>query len=127
MGKIINTENAPKPVGPYSQAVKAGEFLFISGQVAIDPKVGKITASDVKGQTERVMENVKAILAASGYGLKDIVQTNVYLTSITLFGDFNIVYAKYFDRDFPARATVGIALMPGALVEVSAVAYKEKE
>jgi 2-iminobutanoate/2-iminopropanoate deaminase len=127
MGKIINTENAPKPVGPYSQAVKAGEFLFISGQVAIDPKVGKITASDVKGQTERVMENVKAILAASGYGLKDIVQTNVYLTSMTLFGDFNIVYAKYFDRDFPARATVGIALMPGALVEVSAVAYKEKE
>ena len=127
MGKIINTENASKPVGPYSQAVKAGEFLFISGQVAIDPKVGKITASDVKGQTERVMENVKAILAASGYGLKDIVQTNVYLTSMTLFGDFNIVYAKYFDRDFPARATVGIALMPGALVEVSAVAYKEKE
>jgi 2-iminobutanoate/2-iminopropanoate deaminase len=123
--KLIYTENAPKPIGPYSQAVTAGKFLFVSGQLAIDPKEGKIVASDIKGQTARILENIKAILKAADYTLSDIVQTNIYLSSMALFNDFNSAYATYFDKDFPARATVGIELMPGALVEISAIAYKE--
>ena len=127
MKKIISTQEAPKPVGPYSQAVKVDKFLFVSGQLAIDPKTGKIVAADIKGQTERTMENIKAILRAADYSLSDIAQTNVYLASMTLFNDFNSVYAKYFPKDFPARVTVGTAFMPDALVEISAVAYKEKQ
>ncbi len=125
MRKIINTEKAPKPVGPYSQAVRADKFLFISGQIAVDPKEGKIVASDVKGQTVRVLENIKTILEAENYTLEDIIQTNVYLTSMTMFSDFNAVYSTYFKKDYPARATVGITLMPNALIEISAIAYKK--
>ncbi len=127
MRQTVNTEKAPKPVGPYSQAVKVGNFLFISGQLAIDPKTGKISASDVKGQTERVMENIKAILAAAGYGLESIVQTTVYLASLETFGDFNSVYAKYFGDNFPARVTAGTTLMPGALIEISVIAHCEEK
>jgi 2-iminobutanoate/2-iminopropanoate deaminase len=125
MKKIIRTENAPKPVGPYSQGIIVGKFLFVSGQVAIDPKEGKIVANDIKGQTIRVMENIKAILQAVRYSFSDVVQSNVYLSSMKLFSEFNSEYAKYFDKEFPTRATVGIELMPGAIVEVSVVAYKE--
>ena len=125
MRKIIQTEKAPKPVGPYSQAIKVDKFLFISGQVAIDPEKCKIIAEGIKAQTIRVMENVKAILQAAGYDLSDVVQSNVYLSSMKLFSEFNDEYAKYFEKVFPARATVGIELMPGALLEISVVAYKE--
>ena len=126
MKEIIITENAPKPVGPYSQAVKVGEFLFISGQLAIDPKRGKLVEPDIKDQTERVLENIEAIMEAADYGLADIVQTNVYLSSLTLFRDFNSVYSKYFGDKFPARTTVEVTLLPGALVEISAIACKEQ-
>ena len=125
MKKPIFTENAPKPLGPYSQAVRADKFLFVSGQLAIDPKEGKIIASDIKGQTVQVLENIRAILNAANYNLSDIVQANVYLSSMTLFSEFNSTYAKYFRKDFPARATVGIELPSGALVEISIIAYKE--
>ena len=125
MRKIIQTEKAPKPVGPYSQAIKVDKFLFVSGQVAIDPEKGKIVAEGIKAQTIRVMENIKAILQAAGYDLSDVVQSNVYLSSMKLFSEFNDEYAKYFEKVFPARATVGIELMPGALLEISVVAYKE--
>jgi len=125
MKKIIQTENAPKPVGPYSQAIRADKFLFVSGQVAIDPKQGKIADTDIRGQTVRVMENIKAILQAAGYSFSDVIQANVYLSSMKLFSEFNSEYAKYFDREFPARATVGVELMPNALVEISVIAYKE--
>lgn len=125
MKKTIQTGKAPKPAGPYSQAVKAGNFLFISGQIAIDPREGKIITPEIKGQTERTLCNIGAILSAAGFNLSDIVQTNVYLSSMTLFSDFNTVYAKYFDKEYPARATVAGELMPGALVEISAVACKE--
>jgi len=123
--KVIQTENAPKPVGPYSQAIRVDKFLFVSGQVAIDPKEGKIIVNDIKGQTARVMENIKAILQAAGYNFSDIIQSNVYLSSMKLFSEFNNAYAKYFHKEFPARATVGIELMPNALVEIAVVAYKE--
>jgi len=125
MKETINTENAPKPVGPYSQAVKAGKFLFISGQLPIDPKEGKLVASEIKAQTTRVLENIKAILEAADYNFANIVQTNVYLSSMTLFSEFNTVYTQYFGKDFPARVTIGATLPSGALVEISAIAYKE--
>ncbi|MEM3000001.1 MAG: Rid family detoxifying hydrolase [Candidatus Bathyarchaeia archaeon] len=125
MKKAIQTENAPKPVGPYNQAVKAGNFLFVSGQLAIDPKEGKIIDGDIKAQTAQVMRNIKAILNAAGYDLHDIVQVTVYLSSMALFSEFNSEYAKYFSKEPPARATVGIELPSGALVEISAIAYKE--
>lgn len=125
MKKVIQTEKAPKPVGPYSQAIRADKFLFVSGQVAIDPKQGKIAANDIRGQTVRVMENIKAILQAAGYNFNDVIQSNVYLSSMKLFSEFNSEYAKYFDREFPARATVGVELVPKALVEISVIAYKK--
>ncbi len=125
MKKVIHVEKAPVPVGPYSQAVQAGKFLFVSGQVAIDPKEGKIVAKGIRAQTFRVIENIKVILEAADYGLNDVVQSNVYLSSMKLFKEFNNEYANYFDKVFPARATVGIELMSGALVEISVVAYKE--
>ena len=125
MKEIVYTEKAPKPVGPYSQAVRAGKLLFVSGQVAIDPKEGKITGEDIEVQTDQIMENIKAILQAAQYTLDDIVISNVYLSSMAFFSDFNSAYAKYFKEVFPARVTVGIELMPDALVEISVIAYKE--
>jgi len=125
MKKTVNTEGAPKPLGPYSQAVRAGKLLFISGQLPIDPKEGKITARDITGQTVQVMENIKAIMQTAGYDFSEVVQTNVYLSSMALFSEFNSAYAKYFNKDFPARATVGTQLAAGVLIEISMVAYKE--
>ena len=125
MKTIIQAKNAPKPVGPYSQAVKVGNFLFVSGQLAIDPKQGKIVAQDITGQTRQVIENIKAILETANYGLKDIVQTSVYLSTMMLFKDFNVEYTKHFDKEFPARGTIGVELMPNALVEISVIAFKE--
>ena len=125
MKKTILNQNAPKPIGPYSQAVQAGNLLFVSGQLAIDPKQGKIATAEVASQTRQVMDNIKVILEAADYGLKDVVSTTVYLASMALFEEFNHEYTKYFSGEFPARATVACELKAGALVEVSAVAYKE--
>ena len=125
MKTSVFSEKAPKPVGPYSQAVKAGKYLFVSGQLAIDPKEGKIATQDITLQTRQVMNNIKAILEAAGYGLEDIVQSTVYLSNMALFEEFNVEYAKFFSADFPARATVASELKTGALVEISVVAYKE--
>lgn len=126
MKTTIFCEKAPKPVGPYSQATIAGKFLFISGQLAIDPKEGKIVAKDITLQTRQVMENIKAILEVASYSLKDIVQSNVYLSSMDLFDEFNLEYARWFAVEFPARATVGVELKGNALVEISVVAYRSK-
>jgi 2-iminobutanoate/2-iminopropanoate deaminase len=96
MKKVIQTENAPEPVGPYSQAVEVDKFLFVSGQVAIDHREGRIVANGIREQTARVMENIKAILQAAGYNLSDVVQSNVYLSSMALFSEFNTEYARVF-------------------------------
>ena len=125
MKKVIQTKNAPEPVGPYNQALKVDKFLFVSGQVATDPKEGRIVENGIRAQTAMVMENIKAILDAAGYSLSDVVQSNVYLSSMALFSEFNNEYAKYFDNVFPTRATAGVELMPGAFVEISVVAYKD--
>ena len=124
MKQTVFSKKAPKPIGPYSQAVKADKFLFVSGQLPIDPKVGKIVAMDIASQTRQVMENIKAILEAADYAMKDVVSTNVYLSSMTLFDQFNSEYSKFFNGEPPARATLGCELKGGALVEVSVVAYK---
>jgi 2-iminobutanoate/2-iminopropanoate deaminase len=125
MKQTVFSTKAPKPVGPYSQAVKVGKFLFVSGQLPIDPKEGKIVAMDIVSQTKQVMKNIKAILKAANYAMKDVVSTNVYLSSMTLFDQFNSEYAKCFDGEFPARATLGCELKEPALVEVSVVAYRD--
>jgi len=125
MKKTIVSPDAPKPVGPYNQAIQAGGFLFVSGQLAIEPKTNQLAPADITGQTHQVMENIKAILHAAGYRLSDIVQTTVYLSSMDLFADFNCEYAKYFTNNYPARATVACQLKAGALVEIVTVAYKE--
>lgn len=117
--------NAPKPIGPYSQAIQAGRFLFVSGQLALDPMQGRIITSDIQLQTRQVFENLKAILETAGYSLKDVIQSTVYLSSMGLFEEFNREYAKYFETDYPSRTTVSVVLVSGALIEVSIVAYKE--
>jgi 2-iminobutanoate/2-iminopropanoate deaminase len=124
MTKTIHSQEAPQPIGPYSQAVQADKFLFISGQLPINPKVGKIVATDIVTQTRQVMENIRAILAAANYSVSNIIQTTVYLSSMANFEEFNREYAKHFTAAYPARATVACELKTGALIEISAVAYK---
>ncbi|MHA1589690.1 MAG: RidA family protein [Candidatus Njordarchaeales archaeon] len=127
MAQVIYTEKAPKPVGPYSQAIKAGPFLFISGQIPIDPSTNEIIKGDIVAQTRRVLENIKAILEAAGYSLKDVVSVTVYLRDLTLFNEFNKVYAEYFQENPPTRTTVEVSNLPkGVLVEINAIAYKSE-
>jgi len=123
MKNVVLTDRAPKPIGPYSQAVKANGFVFVSGQIALDPKTGEFAGTDVKQQTERVMENLKAILEASGAPLNHVVKTTVYLKSMDDFAAMNEVYARYFSLAPPARSTVQAARLPkDALVEIDVVA-----
>jgi 2-iminobutanoate/2-iminopropanoate deaminase len=125
MGKqIISTSKAPKPVGPYSQAVRAGDLIFIAGQIAIDPKAGTLIQGDIKDQTKRVLENVKAILEAASLSMGDVVKTTVFLKNIADFPKMNEVYGTYFGSGSPARTTAQVANLPsGAEVEIEVVAY----
>ncbi|MEM1986242.1 MAG: RidA family protein [Nitrososphaeria archaeon] len=119
---IIRTENAPTPIGPYSQAIKAGNFLFISGQGPIDPKTGKKIVGDIKEQTRQVLENIKSILEAAGLTLENVVKVNVYLKNINDFPKMNEVYKEYFKTNPPARTTVQ-AIPPADIdVEIDAIA-----
>ena len=119
----VETSEAPAAIGPYSQAIKANGFLFISGQIPLDPKTGQMTPMDVAAQTNQVMENLKAILDSEGLTFADVVKTTIYLTDMTDFGRVNEAYGAYFESDPPARATVQAAGLPeGARVEIEAVA-----
>ncbi|OFZ21548.1 MAG: hypothetical protein A2X94_05435 [Bdellovibrionales bacterium GWB1_55_8] len=121
--QAVLTPGAPEPIGPYSQAVLAGGFLFCSGQIPLDPKTGQIAATDVEGQTRRVMENLKSVLEAGGSGLDRVVRTTIFLKSMNDFPKVNEVYGSYFGEPAPARATVEVARLPrDVLVEVDAVA-----
>ena len=125
MKEIISTQNAPAAVGPYSQAVKAGGFIWCSGQIALDPESGVLVSNEIKSQTEQVIKNISAVLAASGATFEDVVKTSCFLADINDFAEFNDVYAKYFTSR-PARSCVAAAALPkGALVEVEVIA-KEK-
>ena len=123
MKVVIETAAAPKAIGPYSQAVKANGFLFVSGQIPIDPATGQMSAVDAVAQTKQVMENLGAILNAEGLSFVDVVKTTIFLTDLGEFLRVNEAYASYFEADPPARSTVQVAALPkGAKIEIEAVA-----
>ena len=121
--KAILTDKAPKPIGPYSQAVQYGNLVFTSGQIPIDPVTGNLVVGDIVKETEQVFVNLAAVLAAAGTSLERAVKTTVFLTDMGLFTKVNEVYARYFHEPFPARSTVQVAALPkGVLVEIEVVA-----
>lgn len=123
MKEIVATERAPRAIGPYSQAVRSGNFLFASGQIPIDPATGEFVAGGITEQTEQVMRNVSAILEAAGAGLQQVVKTTVFLADMEDFTAMNEVYGRFFGEDPPARATVQAARLPrDARVEIEAIA-----
>jgi 2-iminobutanoate/2-iminopropanoate deaminase len=121
--EIIDTENAPAAIGPYSQAVKARGFLFVSGQIPIVPETGGVVAGDIRDEARQVLENLKNIIAAAGSSMESVVKTTIYLTDMGDFSQVNEVYGEYFTESLPARATVEVAGLPrGVNVEIDAVA-----
>lgn len=125
MNQIIHTPNAPAAIGPYSQAVKAGSMLFVSGQIPIDPATGAFAGEDIVAQSRQSLTNVKNILEAAGYALTDVVKTTVLLADIADFAAMNAVYAEFFAENCPARACFAVKDLPkGALVEIEAIANK---
>jgi len=121
--KTVSTRKAPGAIGPYSQAIKANGFLFLSGQVALNPESGELVAGDVQAQTEQVLKNLKAVLEAAGSSLAAVVKTTVFLADMNDFAAMNEVYGRFFTADPPARATVEAARLPkDARVEIEAIA-----
>ena len=120
---ILSSRDAPPAIGPYSQAVRAGQLLFASGQIPLDPSSGSIVEGDVTAQTRRVMENLRAVLKAGGLSLADVVRTTIYLIDLNDFTKVNDAYGSYFEKPYPARATVQVARLPrDARVEIDAIA-----
>ncbi len=125
MRQVIATNDAPKAIGPYSQAIKANGFIFVSGQIALDPATQQLIDGDVAAQTERVLQNLAAILSAAGSSLAQVVKTSVFLKSMADFAAMNQVYARYFTGDPPARSTVAAAALPrDVLVEIDLIALE---
>ena len=125
MNNPVYTPNAPAAIGPYSQAVQAGNMLFVSGQIPIDPATGEFAGTDIATQTNQSLTNIKNILAAAGYTLNDVVKTTVLRADIADFAAMNAVYAEYFTENKPARAAFAVKDLPrGALVEIEAIAAK---
>lgn len=125
MKKIISTDKAPAAIGPYSQAVEANGMLFVSGQIPINPAVGKIEAEDVSGQAHQVFQNIKAILDEAEYTFADVIKTTVFIADMALFPELNEVYKQYYQTDCPARSTIAVKGLPlGALVEIETIAAK---
>ena len=126
MKKIIATEKAPGAIGPYSQGIEANGFVFVSGQLPVDPETGAFPKDCISAQTKQSIENVAAVLAAAGCGLEDVIKTTVFLSDIGNFAAMNEVYAEYFKTDCPARSAFEAANLPkGALVEIEAIAAKK--
>jgi len=125
MKQIIHTTDSPAPIGPYSQAVLANGFLYISGQIPINPATGELNQISLKAETQQVMRNLNAILLEAGYGFEHIVKTTIFLSDMSLFAEVNEIYGSYSLKDFPARETVAVKGLPkGVNVEISAIAYK---
>ncbi|MBD3747974.1 MAG: RidA family protein [Sphingobacteriales bacterium] len=123
MKKIIKTYHAPKPIGPYSQAVFINGVLYVSGQIAIDPESGQIVDKSIEEETRQVMKNIKAVLAEAGMTFNHIVKTSIFLSDMDYFGQVNETYGKYFEKDFPARETVAVKTLPKNVnVEISVIA-----
>ena len=120
---IITTASAPAPIGPYNQAVQAGNMLFISGQICIDPATGELKNKDIQDETHQVMHNLKAILQQAGMNFSNIVKTTIFITDMKRFAEVNEIYGKYFDKNFPARETVEVSALPKFVnVEISMIA-----
>jgi len=122
--KIVATPNAPAAIGPYSQAIRIGDFLYTSGQISLDPETMKMITGDIEMETEKVLKNIESILKADGLNLNNIIKTTVYLTDLSEFTRMNQVYEKFFSETKPARACVQVAALPkGAKVEIDAIAH----
>jgi 2-iminobutanoate/2-iminopropanoate deaminase len=118
----ISTDGAPKAIGPYSQAIDAGAFMFCSGQVGLDPSTGELVEGGIRVQTERAIHNLKAVVEAGGHSFEDVVKTTVFLASMDDFNAMNEVYAEHFSEPYPARSTIAVKQLPrGALVEIEAI------
>jgi len=127
MREAVSSEQAPKAIGPYSQAIRAGDFLFLSGQIPLDPATGQLVPGDIAAQTRRVLENLRAVLAAAGLSLDAVVRTTIYLVDLGDFSVVNEVYGSYFTDPAPARATVQVSRLPrDARVEIDAIAFLKK-
>ncbi len=123
--KIINTQNAPAPIGPYNQAVFAGNLLFISGQIALVPSTGSLANADITEETHQVMQNLKSILLEAEMNFNNVVKTTIFLSDMNLFSEVNEIYGKYFSGEFPARETVAVKGLPKNVnVEISMIASK---
>jgi 2-iminobutanoate/2-iminopropanoate deaminase len=121
--QIVYSDNAPKPIGPYSQAVISGGFLFASGQIALDPETGKLILDNIEAETKQVMNNIGAVLTAAKLDFKNIIKTSIFLKNMDDFAKVNELYASYFESDFPARETVQVAKLPKDVnVEISIIA-----
>lgn len=124
---VINTSNAPAPIGPYSQAVQSGNLLFVSGQIPIDPASGQLVNASIELETEQVMKNIGAILQAAGLDFTSVVNTTILLSDMALFGAVNTVYGAYFEKDAPARACFAVKELPKSVnVEISVIADASK-
>jgi 2-iminobutanoate/2-iminopropanoate deaminase len=125
MKTVINTNSAPAPIGPYSQAIATGGFVFVSGQIPANPSTGEVVSGDIKAETKQVMENIKAVLAEAGLNFSNVVKTSIFLTDMQSFSHVNEVYGTYFTDQFPARETVQVAALPKNVnVEISVIAVK---
>ncbi len=126
--KVVYTEKAPKPVGPYSQAIIAGDFIFTAGQIPIDPKTNQIVQADIKEQTRQVLENLKAVLESAGATFDDVVKVTVYMKDLNEFSAMNEVYSEYFKNSPPARTTVEVSRLPRDVkIEIDLIAVKKEK
>jgi len=126
MKEVINTDLAPAPIGPYNQAIKAGNTLYVSGQIPLDANSGEIISGDITRETELVMENIGHILREAGFDYSDVVKASIFLSDMDLFGDVNAKYGTYFISNAPARETVAVRTLPkNVRVEISVIAYKD--
>ena len=122
---IIETKNAPAPIGPYNQAVKKGGMLFVSGQIAINPATNELVQGDIQAETHQVLQNIKAVLSAAGMDFSHIMKTTIFLSDMNLFGEVNEIYGQYFKGAFPARETVAVKGLPKNVhVEISVIAME---
>jgi 2-iminobutanoate/2-iminopropanoate deaminase len=123
--KIITSSKAPAPVGPYSQAIEINGFLYLSGQLAINPITNKIESADIISQAQQVLDNLDAVLSEAGYSKNDVIKAEVFLSDMGDFGEFNVVYGEYFGSHKPVRQTVQVGLPMNALIEISLIASKK--
>lgn len=122
---IINTKNAPAPIGPYNQAIQSGKLLFVSGQIALNPDTNQLVLDDIKTETHQVMKNLKGILSEAGMDFDNVLKTTIFIMNMNDFTQINEVYGSYFSGDYPARETVQVAALPkGVNVEISVIASK---